>query len=143
MQSLGALHSEINQAIEGLPQKALDWAPGPGMNSICVLVAHTAGATRYLAGDVATGRDTGRDRPEEFRAEGLDAGALKDQLGGSLTFVHGALKGMDLADWERKRIRGDGQEVLVGWVFLHILDHTAQHSGHVQLTRQLWEQRSA
>jgi hypothetical protein len=29
----------------------------------------------------------------------------------------------------------------VGWALCHILKHTALHLGHLQITRQLWEQR--
>jgi len=28
----------------------------------------------------------------------------------------------------------------VAWALLHALDHTAQHLGHMQITRQLWDQ---
>lgn len=34
----------------------------------------------------------------------------------------------------------DGQKFSVSWSLLHVLDHTAIHLGHIQLTRQLWEQ---
>ncbi|NIU62141.1 MAG: DUF664 domain-containing protein, partial [Gammaproteobacteria bacterium] len=35
----------------------------------------------------------------------------------------------------------DGREFRVSWSLLHALDHVAQHTGHVQITRQLWDQR--
>jgi len=56
LERLQALHESIESAIEGLPQAALDWVPGPDMNSFAVLVTHVAGAERYWIGDVA-GRD--------------------------------------------------------------------------------------
>jgi len=30
------------------------------------------------------------------------------------------------------------QMVSVRWCILHVIEHTAQHIGHMQLTRQLW-----
>nr|MBC8492461.1 DUF1572 family protein [Chloroflexota bacterium] len=41
---LQALHADIERTIAGLPQAALDWAPGPEMNSLAVLAVHVAGA---------------------------------------------------------------------------------------------------
>jgi hypothetical protein len=29
----------------------------------------------------------------------------------------------------------------IAWSLLHALEHTALHLGHMQLTRQLWEQQ--
>jgi hypothetical protein len=31
----------------------------------------------------------------------------------------------------------------VAWAVLHAVDHTALHLGHIQITRQLWEQRQS
>jgi hypothetical protein len=31
-----------------------------------------------------------------------------------------------------------GREVPVRWCILHVIDHTALHLGHMQLTYQLW-----
>ena len=39
-------HNDILEAIEGLPSAALDWSPGPDMNSISVLVVHLTGSER-------------------------------------------------------------------------------------------------
>jgi hypothetical protein len=40
LQTLEALHIEIEKALEGLPQAAMDWPPGREMNSIAVLIVH-------------------------------------------------------------------------------------------------------
>ena len=31
----------------------------------------------------------------------------------------------------------------VAWAMLHAMEHTAQHSDRIQITRQLWEQYKA
>jgi hypothetical protein len=105
---LQSLHANVERTIAGLPLPALDWAPGPDMNSLGVLAIHVAGAERYWIGDVV-GRDlSGRDRAAEFHAHGLDAATLTARLAQTLA---------------------------------HALEHTALHLGHMQITRQLWEQR--
>ena len=56
------IHRNIEKAIDGLPAEALDWVPGPDMNSIAVLLAHTVGAERYWIGDLAGDDPSGRVR---------------------------------------------------------------------------------
>jgi hypothetical protein len=34
------------------------------------------------------------------------------------------------------------RQVTVRWSILHVIEHTAQHVGHMQLTRQLWLAKS-
>jgi len=37
----------------------------------------------------------------------------------------------------------DGRTMTVGACLLHVLRHTALHTGHMQITRQLWDARSS
>ena len=62
---LQSLHDEIKHALEGVAQEALDWAPGPEMNSLAVLVVHLSGAERFWIGDVAAAEPSGRNREAE------------------------------------------------------------------------------
>lgn len=142
LERLQALHAGIKCAIKGLPQIALDWVPGPDMNSLGVLVVHVTGAERYWIGDVV-GRDpSGRDRAAEFRARGLGEAALKKRLDETLAHSRVVLEKLTLSDLETLRVSPrDGREFTVAWSLAHALEHTALHLGHVQITRQLWDQR--
>ncbi len=139
---LQRLHDYIERAIQGVPQTALDWVPGPNMNSLCVLIVHVTGAERYWIGDVV-GRDpSGRDREAEFRARGLDVPTLKKRLADSLAYTRGVLEKLTIQDLEMLRVSPrDGRRLTVAWSLAHALEHTAIHVGHIQVTRQLWEQR--
>ena len=141
LERLESLHDGIERTIEGLSTEALDWVPGPDMNSLAVLAVHVAGAERYWIGDVA-GRDpSDRHRSAEFRARGLDAAALKAYLAESLAHSRGVLEGLALPDLEASRVSPrDGREFTVAWCLAHALEHAALHLGHTQITRQLWEQ---
>jgi uncharacterized damage-inducible protein DinB len=140
---LGMLHSGIHQTVEGLPPAALDWVPGPGMNSLTVLMAHVAGAERYWIGDVAGQDPSGRDRDAEFRTHGLDAAELQDRLANAFDHSRRVLEGLTPADLEATRISPrDGRTFSVAWCLAHALEHTALHLGHMQVSRQLWEQRT-
>ena len=110
------------------------------MNSMAVLVTHITGAERYWIGDVVAGEPSGRDRSAEFRVKGLPTMALQQRLAGSLAYAKRVLEEMDLQDLPALRLSPrDGRDFTAGWSLLHALEHTAIHTGHIQLTRQLWE----
>ena len=139
---LQGLHVDMLRALGGLPAVALDWVPGPDMNSIAVLIVHTVGAERYWVGDVVARDPSGRDRAAEFRAQGLDTTTLEQRLGDALAHTQGVLEGLTLQDLETVRVSPrDGREYTVAWALAHALEHTAMHVGHIQIMRQLWEQR--
>lgn len=142
MNRLHALHSDCVNAIEGLPLDALDWVPGPDMNSMCVLIVHLTGAERYWIGDVVDKNASGRVRDKEFQAHGMDISALEKKLSNTLSYVRDVLEKLTIRDLERPRISPrDGQEFMIGWALAHMLEHTALHVGHLQITQILWERQ--
>lgn len=142
LERLEALHNDLNRAIADLPVDALNWSPGLEMNSLAVLAAHTAGAERYWIGDVVAGDDSQRNRAAEFRTQAASAAALIDRLDAALAHSRSVLERLTLADLDQQRLASrDGREVTVAWALAHALEHTATHLGHMQLMRQLWEQR--
>ena len=144
LDNLNDLHTDILQTISDLSQEALDWSPFSGGNSCNVIITHIAGAEKYWLGDVVAGAPSGRDRETEFRVRNLKVAELEAQLQESLAYVGDVLENLGLGDLEttRRSPRND-QEVTVAWALNHALKHTAIHLGHVQITRQLWEEGQA
>jgi uncharacterized damage-inducible protein DinB len=137
------LHADIKESLTELPDEALDWVPGPEMNSLSVLIAHLAGAERYWIGDVARGDPSNRDRDAEFRVRGLDKAALNKLLSDLDTFNSATFETLELADLEKLRYsQRENRQISVGWAITHALEHTATHLGHIQILRQLWEQKA-
>ena len=137
------LYKAIETAVADLPDEALDWKPASDMNSVTVLLTHTAGALHYWVGDVAGGRPSGRVRAEEFEARNVDAAVLMGRLRAAVDFAGKVLGQIDPAGLGEIRIAGQqNEERTVGWALLHALEHTAIHTGHIQMTRQLWDQRN-
>jgi hypothetical protein len=67
---------------------------------------------------------------------------LTKRLDDSLDYVHRVLENLTLPDLETSRVSSrNGREVTVAWALAHALKHTALHVGHIQITRQLWEQQ--
>jgi hypothetical protein len=134
-------HAEMAAALEGLPAEALDWVPGPEMNSITVLIAHSLGAERRLIGQTVLGQMPADGREDEFTARGLGVEELKRRLSAADDFLRQGLPGLSLADLDAIRTTHHNEQKSVAWALLHALEHTAQHLGHIQITRQLWEQK--
>ena len=132
----------FEQTISGLPSAGLNWKPGDDTNSIAVLTVHTAGATKFLIGDIVLGEPIPRDRDKEFAAQGLAEADLKKHLSDLSAYLNETVPRMTLEMLaEKRQIRAT--ERTAGWALLHALDHAREHLGHVQLTRQLWEQQNA
>ena len=136
------LFTEVEKSLVDLPQEALDWKPAADMNSICVLIVHQTGSTRYWVGDVAMGDPSHRDREAEFHANGLDVKALKQRIQDVEAYLQSAFEKLGLQDLETLRTtsRGD-RKFSVAWALTHALEHTAIHLGHIQVMRQLWLQK--
>ena len=136
--NLQELHNDILNAVKDLPPAALDWTPAEDVNSINVLVVHTAGAQRFLIGEIVAGKPPTRDRDAEFRVRGLDTDALNQHLNENFVYIRSVLDSLTMGDLSTPR-DFRGQNTTVAWVLGHILKHTATHLGHIQLMRQFWE----
>ena len=144
LERLDTLYDDIAHAVDGLPQAALDWTPGPEANSIAVLIAHTAGSVRFWIGEKAGARTVVRDRSSEFQVAGLEAAPLLQLLAESATLAHAVLDDLTIADLGRPAgTWHTGRAIDVAWALWHALEHVAQHTGHIQITRQWWEETQA
>ncbi len=142
LECLEKLHTEITRALEGLPSEALDWVPGEGMNSISQIVFHIAGAERYWIGDVIAQSTSYRDRESEFSVQEVGLQPLQRRLDSVLNYSRMVLQMLHPQNLTVVRISPrDGRRFRVSWVLAHVLEHTGIHLGHMQITRQLWEQK--
>ncbi len=146
LERMTKLHQNVIETIKDLLPEALDWVPvdhpTSEMNSINIIVTHLAGAERYWIGDMALGDPSGRVRDDEFKVEGLAVESLIEKIDRLTEYAQAALEKIDLDDLDKVRhSQAFDQSFTVGWSLLHALEHTAVHAGHIQLTRQLWEER--
>jgi hypothetical protein len=137
------LHEQTRNDLNSLPPEALDWIPGHEMNSISVIITHITGAERFLIGDVVMQDPSNRNRDAEFLVKGLTKPDLNRRLDETETYLKEAFKKLTMEDLSAERLHPrHGNQVKVAWALLHALDHIATHLGHVNLTAQLWHQRS-
>lgn len=133
----------FDNAIEGLSPEALDWSPGPEMNSITVLATHAAAAVRYLIGDVVGGDPSGRVREQEFRTRGVDGEQLRQRFAEVVEHSEMIVAKLTTADLGKENYSPQhDRNFTVAWSLFRALDHLSEHMAHAQLTRLLWEQRA-
>ena len=135
--NLAWLHDQVKAILGELEPAQLDWKPDPASNSIAQLVAHTADSQCYWIGEVVGGEATGRDREAAFAVAGLDAAALGALLDDALARSESALEAVTPADLERRSFEGPAGPVTVMGPLAHALEHTAVHTGHIELMRDL------
>jgi hypothetical protein len=137
-QLFGLVHSNLREAIQGMDDDALNWSPGPEMNSAAVLVTHTLASERdtyYLV----RGLTADRDRDAEFAVEGATRDELLaalDQADAVLAEHIAAITEDDLAA-TRERPGRDPQTGL-HWL-LNNYGHAREHLGHLHMAAQLWK----
>ena len=139
----------LRASVAEAPSEALNWRPGRAdTNSIAVLATHTMHSLRSWM-SVALGAPLpDRDRDSEFR---VTVGATSELLALVDAFtadIEGLLDGAEASiDWDAMRKRqpnpntGARESVPAGRALLHAIEHVSAHVGHMQLTRQWWEER--
>jgi hypothetical protein len=140
LQLLEILQHRLHRDVQDLPAEAMDWSPGPDMNSVAVLLAHITGVLQEGL-DLALGDHPGRVRAEEFQTRGLLSAELLRRLDVVIDAARGALPRLALEDLDTELQDEDGP-ISCGMALLHALDHAYLHLGHVQITCQLWRQRA-
>jgi uncharacterized damage-inducible protein DinB len=111
------------------------------MNSVSVLLAHTAGSIRWWTGNVALDEPSDRNRQSEFETRDVSGAEMLRRLDAVIEYARSALTRLSLEDLDQPRFVGEGRTVTCGWALLHALEHGYLHLGHIQLTCQLWRQR--
>jgi uncharacterized damage-inducible protein DinB len=137
------LRGQVRDMVADLPAEALNWRPTEGIedhatNSLAVLAAHVAGAEHFWISEVIGGRPRTRDRDAEFSLQVADAADLVRRLEKAGAETRGVFSALTEADLNTTR-EVDGRTVAVRWCILHVIDHTALHLGHMQITYQLWK----
>lgn len=143
LQIIEDLRGQVRNLISDLPAEALNWRPLTGAeehatNSIAVLATHIAGAEHFWIAEVVGGLPPTRDRDAEFVTEASEASELVLHLEKVGTETREIFSSLAQADLEGTR-EARGRTIPVRWGILHVIDHTALHLGHMQLTYQLWQ----
>jgi hypothetical protein len=136
------LHQDILDNLQALPPEALDWIPGHEMNSVSVIIVHLTGAERFLIGDVVMQDPSNRNRDAEFLVKGMTKADLIRRVEDAEAYNRSVFEKLTLENLAAERLHPRQGTVTVAWALLNALDHVAEHTGHIQMTVQLWHQRA-
>lgn len=135
-----SIHTQFRESVQDMDSEQLNWSPGPGLNSVAVLVTHTLGSeldtllfVRDLQGD--------RDRESEFQVSAASASELIEAIDRADTLLgeHGERITGDVLASTRTRPDRDPQ-VGLHWL-INNYGHAREHLGHLHMTRQLYDRR--
>jgi uncharacterized damage-inducible protein DinB len=138
------LRGQVIDLIRDLPAEALNWQPTPQVddhatNPIAALAAHIAGAEQHWVAEVIGGEPRQRERPREFETQVEDACELVARLEAMGQKTRAILSALPASILDETREFQD-RTLVVRWIILHLIDHTALHLGHMQITYQIWNQ---
>lgn len=142
---LRIIRENIQNAIRGLNDEAANWHPLPeGTNSIYAILTHIMSADNYWVRQVIGGEDVRRDREADFRSSGnlMELLTRWEKAWAEMESILGKLSHAQLSEVKSLPFRQERKEsVTIQWIILHLISHYATHLGHIQLTRQVWEQQ--
>lgn len=137
------LRAQIARIVQTVPQEALNWRPDEAseeheMNSLAVMAMHVAGAEHFWIGEVVGQLPATRNRDAEFETVVADTAVLRQTFERVHEQTRRILQALTQADLDGTCQARD-REVPTRWAILHVIDHTALHLGHMQITAQLWQ----
>lgn len=149
--------------LKAITPAELQWQPGPGMNTIGMLLAHLAIVEAiwvrvalqlepYEVLPKLVGLDLQADgmplKPAAAPPKGLAGRDFKYYLNlirRARAHTKRALRGFSDADLPRSFLRtrrnGKRQRVTVGWILYHVAEHFSGHYGQILLLRHLYRDR--
>jgi hypothetical protein len=99
---LEALQRRLHKDVQNLPVEAMDWSPGPQMNSVAVLLAHITGVL-HEGIDIALNDPPSRVREQEFQTRGVLSAEMLRRLDAVIDYARGALPRLGLEDLDKER----------------------------------------
>ncbi len=144
---MDSLRKQVHDLISSVPAEALNWHPIEGeddhaTNSLAVMAAHIAGAEHRWYHEVIGRQPATRQRGLEFKIVAEDTAGLVEKLARNAEESRRILSILSAEDLDGAR-EVEGRHVPVRWAILHVIDHTALHLGHMQITYQLWNSGQA
>lgn len=140
LQRLEDLRGQIKNLITTVTPEQLNLRPlqteSEQTNPLAVLVAHVCGAEHFWISEVLGGTPPTRNRPAEFSAHVDSHTELFQLLHQTSAETRAVISALSPDELELSRLV-EGKEVPVRWALLHVVDHTALHLGHMQMTYQL------
>lgn len=134
------LRKSAAHKIDGLTDEQLRWEPAPTANSAGAIVQHLAYTERWWFRVVFAGealpldfKDDGM-RPSFELAPDATADSVRAFYDEECSLADAAIEGAGLDDWSKAEL---GRRATLRWILTHMVEETARHAGHLDITREL------
>ena len=143
---LRKLTAESFEQIDGVPDDDVNgWRPALGLqdiNTFFALLTHLISSGEFWLLSVAAEKPSHRVRSTEFIATG-DIAALRTRADAWLSNAEAVFAAFGPEDFGRVvqfkgASSGEPEEATIAECLVHSVDHTANHLGHLQIQRQIW-----
>jgi uncharacterized damage-inducible protein DinB len=135
-------HTYAGHALQNAGKEALNWKPASTpCDSLAGLVRHIAAVQRLWLDAVIAGEAMPPDLATAHTATAENAAELQSLLDDSLARSRRRLESLTPEQLDEPRERR-GRALTVRWAAYHTLEHTALHVGHMQLTRQVYDEQA-
>ncbi len=130
--------SSLLAALEGVDDALLQWCPGPGYNSVAILLRHLAGSERWWIGEAIGAIPSHRVRDAEFVHDTPRRADLLRAVEEARGLTRRVLSGLAMEDLDAEA----APAVTVGkppkrptklWALLHYIEHLGYHRGQILL----------
>ena len=136
-------HTFAGHALQGASLDALNWKPASTpCDSLAGLVHHIVEVQRLWLDTVIAGEPVPPGLAAAHAATAGSAAELQQLLDESLARSKARLESLPPSQYDEQRERR-GRTMTVRWAVYHALEHTAMHVGHMQITRQVYDEQSS
>jgi uncharacterized damage-inducible protein DinB len=120
--------------VEGLDEEQERWRPTEQANPLLTLIVHLTGVERGWTEGTILGQDVDRDRDAEF-SELVERTTVPEAVEAYL--AQGERTNAIVSEVGLDEPCAGEPGYSVRWVVLHLLEETARHAGHADITREL------
>jgi len=135
-------HTFAHHALEGASPDAINWKPATTpCDSLAGLVHHIVEVQRLWLDTVVGGEPVPPGLATAHAATAQSSDDLVRLMDESLAKSKTRLESLAAAQYDEERERR-GRTMTVRWAAYHTLEHTAMHVGHMQITRQVYDEHA-
>lgn len=148
LNSIESRRAKIFTVLESSSREAWNWVPtGDETNSLFVIATHVIGSEHGWIYEILGRGEQTRNRAAEFvamadiAAKGNSLESLRgeyERVGNETREILSKLSEQDLSSTRDRESHGT---VSVRWIILHVIEHSCEHLGQMELTKQLWEKQ--
>ena len=128
---------------DGLNEEQARYAPGPPENSLASLIQHLAYVERWwfricFAGETDVELPWSQEDPDsDFRVpEGTPFGDVVAFYRSEFERANEIVRNASSLE-ETSKVPAHGEHPTLRWILLHMIEETARHAGHADITREL------